>query len=187
MAELSPMPEPEPHSMPEPGVMPELVHFSSVDTKNILLKKFLGELASSTSSLFRQLSKMLISDFESPKKKKKMRLSINHTTLDGVDAYMVMISGNFDNHLIHLAKTFHGFPRGFPVLWIPDKLIKSFGFYPKFENDADCVNSDQESDFKGATRLEFFKKWSGFLGQLCIWEFEGKFYWTACSKTSERE
>ena len=27
------------------------------------------------------------------------------------------------------------FPRGFPVIYIPGQKIKTYGFYPKFDND----------------------------------------------------
>jgi hypothetical protein len=94
--------------------------------------------------------------------------------------HMVMIQCSIDAILIKLAQAYN-FPRGFPIIWIPGKMIKFFGFYPKFNND-DRQNPDDPTEFDHVHKISFFKKWSGFLGQLCAFEYEGANYWACSSK-----
>jgi shikimate kinase len=96
--------------------------------------------------------------------------------------YIVMVKGTHDGILVKMGLE-HNFPRGFPVLWIPTVLTRYFGFLPKFSNDERCQEVD---NFKGAQieSIRFFKKWSGFLGQLLVWKHNERTYWTVCSKNS---
>lgn len=114
------------------------------------------------------------------KYKKSFRLSFHKCNLDNV--YLVMIVSNSDEILIQLAKECN-FPRGFPVLWIPDKSMQYFGFYPKFDNDERQM-VDETKEFDDITSLRFFKKFSGFLGQLVSFEINKQWYWTVTSKNS---
>jgi len=95
----------------------------------------------------------------------------------------VMVSCHVDRVLIRLAREFN-FPRGFPLLWRPGRSVQSFGFYPKFENDARCAPLEGDSEFADVREIRFFRKWSGFLGQVCAFSIDGSNYWMACSKNS---
>ena len=98
--------------------------------------------------------------------------------------YLIMVQCYQDWAMVTLGQTY-GFPRGFPILWIPQQRIQTWGFYPKFENDDDLkMVSDDVSDFTNLEEIQFFKKWSGFLGQLITFEYNGQVYWTATSKNS---
>ena len=105
-----------------------------------------------------------------------------HKAVDVPNAYLVMIIGVHDQILIELANKCE-FPRGFPVLWIPGIKMQYFGFYPKFEND-DRQTPDEQSDFNNIKSIHFFKKWSGFLGQLMFFTINDQKYWTVTSKNS---
>jgi hypothetical protein len=96
--------------------------------------------------------------------------------------YLIMIVGHSDYALIRYAKS-HQMPRGFPILWIPGKKIQYFGFYPKFDND-DRQEPDNQSEFNGVTHMNFFKKWSGFLSQVLVFEIESEVHWTITTKNS---
>lgn len=100
--------------------------------------------------------------------------------LDAV--FLVMIIGTSDNILIKLAQSYN-FPRGFPLIWEPDHSIRSFGFYPKFSND-DRQMADDVTEFDNVIEINFFKKWSGFLGQMIAFEHGGQQYWTVTSKNA---
>lgn len=139
-----------------------------------LVSEFLKELQDSNIDQLKLLFTII------SEKKNKIKIKINKSEIDNV--YLIMISCFIDSVLINLAKKFN-FPRGFPILWIPQKIIKLFGFYPKFEND-DRQEPDTDSEFDNVIKVEFFKKWSGFLGQICIFEYQRIFYWTCCSKNS---
>lgn len=101
---------------------------------------------------------------------------------DFENMYFVMIVGANDYILIDLGKK-NGFPRGFPIFWVPDVHMQYFGFYPKFGND-ERQTPDDLSEFSDIKSVSFFKKWSGFLGQLCAFQYDGKEYWTVTSKNS---
>jgi shikimate kinase len=74
-------------------------------------------------------------------------------------------------------------PRGFPIKWIPQVSTSYFGFLPKFANDTKQT-PDKLDDFKSTTSLRFFKKWSGYLTQLLVFEVNDIKYFTVCSKNS---
>ncbi|CAH6419376.1 RNA ligase [uncultured virus] len=112
---------------------------------------------------------------------KNIHLSF-HRAVGLQNIYLVMVTCPIDRILIDLGKEC-GFPRGFPIIWIPDALVQYFGFYPKFDND-ERQSPDDPSEFDGATNITFFKKWSGFLGQLIVFKIENNIYWTTTSKNS---
>ena len=43
-----------------------------------------------------------------------------------------MIKGRLDSVLVKMGREY-GVPRGFPIVWQPKSSIRTFGFYPKFE------------------------------------------------------
>lgn len=114
------------------------------------------------------------------KHKKELRVVFHKCKLE--DVFLVMIVGNFDKILIELGKS-HKFPRGFPILWRVGKEMRYFGFYPKFDND-DRQSADDDSEFSSIKNLFFFKKWSGFLSQLLVFQIDDTPYWTVTSKNS---
>jgi len=79
------------------------------------------------------------------------------------DGYLVAIKGRIDPVLIKLAKSPYRFPRGLFCYWIPQTYLEIFGFLPKFENDRE-YQTDNQSDFLGATELRISLKASGSLG-----------------------
>ena len=113
----------------------------------------------------------------------KTGILINIHTCPLAGVYLVMIKGAHDGLLIKLGHSYK-FPRGFPVLWIPKMgIVRYFGFLPKFSND-DRQVADNLSDYKNVESIRFFKKWSGFLGQLLVFEINDRRYYTVCSKNS---
>lgn len=83
---------------------------------------------------------------------------------------------HLDHIMIKWAKICN-MPRGFPIQWWPGQKIKFGGFRGKFKNDG-------TGEVPLETRVNacgFFKKWSGYLGQLLTW---GGKYWTTLSKNS---
>lgn len=123
-------------------------------------------------------NKKLAHVLNTSKNKSAISMTINECKISGM--YIVMVKGNNDGALIKLGVEC-GFPRGFPVLWVPNVSTRYFGFLPKFEND-DRQQIDTFDD--KIESIRFFKKWSGFLGQLLVWEFNGNNYWTVCSKNA---
>ena len=104
------------------------------------------------------------------------------TTPDGVDIYMVHVKGKFDAVMIQAGKEF-GLPRGFKILFCPSSGdISLHGFYPKFENDPD--RQEKVTVPAETTKMEFFKKFSGFLGMLFTAIINGEVYWICTSKNS---
>lgn len=116
------------------------------------------------------------------KKSKGLVRAVFHQAIGMPDVYVVSIIGSNDGILIKLANECN-FPRGFPVLWIPNVKMQYFGFYPKFSND-DRQTVDDLSEFDNVTGVDFFKKWSGFLGQLMVFKIGNEKYWTVASKNS---
>ena len=89
-------------------------------------------------------------------------------------------SAHGDHILMELAQDC-GFPRGYPGVWIPNVFIHLFGFRPKFANDNRQEKLDMSKLIGDVTALW---KWSGFLGQLCIFTDPrtNKIYWFVASK-----
>jgi shikimate kinase len=101
--------------------------------------------------------------------------------LDGV--ILIIISGNSDKLLNRLASECQ-FPRGFPIIYIPNKSIHMYGFYPKFENDDRQDVIENSDEFKDIAYLTFNYKYSGFLGQLIPFKYNDTYYYTTCAKNS---
>lgn len=97
--------------------------------------------------------------------------------------FVLMGTCHIDGKLIKWGKE-HGLPRGFPIVFNPStRAFRAGGFYPKFSNDPRQV--DNSSEYTGVRRIEFFKKWSGFLCQVMAWETDdGELCWTTTSKNS---
>jgi len=153
--------------------MTNYVNFSKIGNQVNLRTKFIRDAKDYGSARLN----LLLSIIDTYK-----QVKINVFTNDDGTCYMVMIVCYIDKILIKLAKSYN-FPRGFPIFWIPGKTINMFGFYPKFDNDDRCV-PDDISEFDGLTHIEFFKKWSGFLGQCCFFMNGDVPSWTCCSKNS---
>ena len=49
----------------------------------------------------------------------------------------------------------YGFPRGFPIIWQPNKALNMYGFYPKFKNDEMCENAFNKSELDGCIEINF--------------------------------
>jgi len=64
--------------------------------------------------------------------KKGIAVNIHKCSIEG--AYIIMVKGQNDGLLIKLGKGY-GFPRGFPIFWVPNVITRYFGFLPKFSND----------------------------------------------------
>ena len=129
-----------------------------------------------------QTNDKFIKMYKSMKKNEQGGLFINFYYCEIENLYVVMIKGSNDWLLMKLGKE-HEMPRGFPILWIPTRLTRYFGFLPKFAND-DRQIVDKLDDFKQTESLRFFKKWSGFLAQLLVFEIDDVKYFTVCSKNS---
>jgi hypothetical protein len=95
------------------------------------------------------------------------------------EVYLVFVVGNSDSLLVELGIKY-GLPRGFPILWQPGRICRCFGFYPKFDND----ERQTLSEFDGVTGVRFFKKWSGFLASVLVFQVDGQNLWTVVSKNS---
>lgn len=145
--------------------------FEQVNVKDVIKNQFKKE------AICLDLGKLLIA------REKVLRLVFHKVVdLDAQDVYLVMVIGVHDQILIELANDCK-FPRGFPILWIPGIKMQYFGFYPKFEND-DKQTPDDQSEFNNIQTIHFFKKWSGFLGQLIFFTINDIKYWTVTSKNS---
>lgn len=115
--------------------------------------------------------------------KKNFSLLFYKIIIDNIDCYLIMIKGNNDNILKKVGKEYR-FPRGFPIIWIPNKLINMYGFYPKFENDKEKEDEFDKEVFQNADEMKFNFKYSGFLGQVIAFKYNNKKYWTTCAKNS---
>jgi hypothetical protein len=118
-------------------------------------------------------------------REKQLKIKIGQFTDDNkVVHYLIMITCFIDRVLVNLGKS-QGFPRGFPIIWVPDHSIQFHGFYPKFANDLKGQTSDADKTFDGLLSISFFKKWSGFLGQVMAFkDTTGIARWTFVSKNS---
>jgi shikimate kinase len=151
------------------------IKFEAVDEsrKDTLNAQFLGELEKLNKDtvckdLFDILTtrKLKVTFFQSP-----------------VDYYLVIISSYSDSLLISLGQTY-GFPRGFPLIWQPSKVLNMYGFYPKFNNDAIKEDEFNKSELDNAIEINFNFKYSGFLGQVIPFTIGGEYFWTTCGKNS---
>jgi hypothetical protein len=115
--------------------------------------------------------------------KKKFRYKFYIKEIGDIKCYLVIITGVNDEVLKKVGKKY-GFPRGFPIIWIPNKLLNMYGFYPKFENDKRKEDELNREAFKDASEMKFNFKYSGFLGQVISFELNGNYYWTTCAKNS---
>ena len=113
-------------------------------------------------------------------KSKKLKCSFYTSTID--NCYLVMIVSYNDRLLMDLGLRY-GLPRGYPIIWRPTQFVRSFGFFPKSDND-DRQNPFSSADFEGAAKCVFNYKYSGFLGQLITFQVDGQLYWTTVAKNS---
>jgi hypothetical protein len=115
---------------------------------------------------------------------KLLKLKIHSCALDGV--FLVLVVSHTDELSNKLGKEFN-FPRGFPIVW--NQLtgsIKTYGFYPKFENDEDEDDDDEMAAklFRSCKSIRLNYKYSGYLGQVFAFQHNGIYYWSACAKNS---
>lgn len=124
--------------------------------------------------------KILSTILKNKKYSRTIKINIFQSQIENI--YLVMLKGNVDSVLIELGKKY-GFPRGFPIIWIPNEYLNFFGFRPKFDNDQrqELVKVDEFDDVES---IEFFKKWSGFLGQYIAFQYFDDFYWACVTKNS---
>ncbi len=162
------------------------------DSKQILRTGFLSDLNRSNAPVHKKLASLI--------ETKKWRLKtlfhkvqfdneqLQVTQLDndkGSDVYLVMVKSVSDIDLKKLGEE-HGFPRGFPIVWHQsDSSVVSFGFYPKFDNDK-ALPSIKAENFQKATKITFFRKWSGFLSMVIPIKLPNNkgIFWTVTSKNS---
>jgi hypothetical protein len=120
------------------------------------------------------------------REKRSLRLNCWQTTNENPllnECYLIMIKGSNDGLLIRLAKECN-FPRGFPIIWIPNQYIRFYGFYPKFANDAKEEKPTDDKVFRGVKEIDFNFKYSGFLVQFVPFKLKGHLFWTMCSKNA---
>lgn len=153
------------------------IQFSGISNPE-LVNKFLRNITSW--SEFSKPCKILSGVLSEYRKKLNIKLA-DAPTLPGI--YLVMIVGSSDELLIKLANSC-GFPRGFPIIWVPDASVRFYGFYPKFDNDTKGAIKGEFTIPQNAASLDINFKYSGSLFQLVCFEFAGSNYWTTCSKNS---
>jgi hypothetical protein len=111
-------------------------------------------------------NKKLVKDF------KVVKPSFFKTDTHGV--YAVIISAFRDQFMIAMSKTPTSMPRGFPIFWdtrTNRTQIVMHGFLPKFKNDDRGQESFKDtSDFKDVTEAYVLEKFSGFLGQVFVYD-----------------
>ena len=157
---------------------PNYINFSGIESssedskvRTTFIKDFLE--TDTWSNLL--LAKPIIDNFNS----NKLKLKIWKAQKDFTSPLYIVIVTCFDDNTMVKLGVDHGILRGFPILYNPSKKIKFFGFKRKFKNVV--KQASIPTDFKGAA---WFKKFSGFLGQLLTFEHEGNKFWTTCSKNS---
>lgn len=147
------------------------LEFKAVNATNKLREQFISQAQGLNLATIIKNSKGLI------------KLCFYQPTISSLkNVYLVMVVGINDGILIKFANQY-AFPRGFPIIWNNHVSMQYFGFYPKFSND-ERQTMDDISEFDNIIGLEFFKKWSGFLGQLIVFEIDNNIYWTVTSKNS---
>jgi hypothetical protein len=160
------------------GGNPQYIQFTSVEDvsqKTDLIRQFKEELSnlSSVDKVCRNLLE-IIQD-----KNLKLGLFVCPTS----DYYLIIISCHQDKILIRLGNEY-GFPRGFPIIWQPGKVLNMYGFYPKFNNDSIKEDEFNRSELDNSIEINFNFKYSGFLGQVVPFTIAGRNYWTTCGKNS---
>jgi len=164
--------------------MTSYVEFISLLDINNLKNSFLNELKRYNTEAGNCLIKII------NKEKVKTKFYVgNLQSSDGENTkcYLIMIVSSIEQLQIKLGKI--GFPRGFPIIWIPKKMLNMYGFYPKFENDK---LNDQNLNIqnyispinKDRSELNFNLKYSGFLGQIIPFTYNNNNYWTTTAKNS---
>ena len=113
--------------------------------------------------------------------KKNLKISVFESPTQNY--FLIIISSHQDNLLIKLGNEY-GFPRGFPIIWQPNKLINMYGFYPKFNNDSIKEDEFNKGELDNSIEINFNFKYSGFLGQVITFTIDGINYWTTCGKNS---
>jgi hypothetical protein len=114
---------------------------------------------------------------------KNFNLNFYNKIIDGIDCYLIMITCYIDSILKKVGLKYK-FPRGFPIIWIPNKFMNMYGFYPKFENDKEREEELDKEVFNNVHEIKFNFKYSGFLGQIISFKYNDKYYWTTCAKNS---
>ena len=151
-------------------------------TKKALTQAFTEDLQKSQAPAHAVLHEIL-TDKKNGKPRYKLSLLLHKLECKGGsadvgNAYCVMIKGSTDFQLRKLGEE-RGFPRGFPLVWFPDENhIESFGFYPKFDNDTSLQaiggSASREKLFQTSFKLQFFRKWSGFLSMVVAFKLSRK-------------
>lgn len=115
-------------------------------------------------------------------KAKKFTFKVDASKLpSGRDVFAIAVNHHNDHVMIKAAHE-HGIARGFKIVCTADAVLGVMGFYPKFENDYN--RTVQVSVPEETTRIEFFKKYSGYLGMLGCFELDGEVFAVAGSKKS---
>lgn len=154
---------------------PNYLSFVKPENDSSVLTSFIKELLDSDSWTYKTFGKNIIDSYN----RNSLKLKIWQANADfKVPLYIVMVTGYNDNTMVNLGQKY-GILRGFPILYIPKTRIKFFGFKIKFKNAT--KQEEIPKKFKGAA---WFKKVSGFLAQLLCFDYEGKYFWTTCSKNS---
>ena len=105
-----------------------------------------------------------------------IKVNFKKAKIENKDCFLLFIVGFRDAVLEKLADKYH-FPRGFPIIWIPQEMLHLYGFYPKFKNDEINNHNYNEVD-----KIVFNHKYSGFLGQFISFKINENYYYTTCSK-----
>ena len=114
-------------------------------------------------------------------KKWKFKFSKDVALLKAGDTLeLINVAGFQDNIMVEAAHKYT-LPRGLKILKLNGSYI-SYGFYPKFSNDPD--RQDKITVPENTNKLEFFQKYSGFLGLLFGFIHDGDKYLIATSKNS---
>lgn len=176
------------------------VHFEksvklNINDRNTILQKISNKLNNEMFSKF-------VNDLITGKIDKKIDKHINviHLTknINGITINMLILKLHIDTMMIKLAKLY-GFPRGFKIVYTTNNIkveneyidseiidVSIHGFYPKFENDklrndSIMINLEKLDEIK---YIEFFKKFSGFLGSYFTVKINDFIYVIATCKNS---
>ena len=151
--------------------------FTKTTNDKSIISNFVKELRQSDNWDNSKICENILTNYAKNNIKIKCWESTNNSEFKN-PIYMIMLTC-FNDHLMEKMGREFGFLRGFPILYIPNIKINFFGFKTKFKNEV--KQAIMPENFKG---LAWFLKFSGFLGQLCSFMHENKYYWTFCSKNS---